>query len=96
LAEALQYRPKTLTATWSPTHSAGIGDALPLSEEGLQALQAQQDWWETDTISDEKMLIYNRPVIVESEVAYIVQVAHPLTERDRTLQSFICYHFINC
>ncbi|MBI5962336.1 MAG: HAMP domain-containing histidine kinase [Chloroflexi bacterium] len=63
------------------------GDALPLSEEGLQALQSQQDWWETDTVSGEKMLIYSRPVIVDNEVEYIVQVARPLTERDRTLQS---------
>jgi len=63
------------------------GDALPLSEEGLQALQSQQDWWETDIVSDEKMLIYSRPVIVNNEVTYIVQVARSLTERDRTLQS---------
>ena len=63
------------------------GDALPLSEEGLQALQAQKDWWETDTVSEQKMLIYSRPVIVDNEVVHIVQVARPLTERDRTLQS---------
>ena len=63
------------------------GDALPLSEEGLQALQSQQDWWETETVSGEKMLIYSRPVIVDNEVSSIVQVARSLTERDRTLQS---------
>lgn len=63
------------------------GDALPLSEEGLQTLQAQKDWWETDTVSEQEMLIYSRPVIVDDEVVYIVQVARPLTERDRTLQS---------
>lgn len=62
-------------------------DALPLSAEGLQALQSQQDWLESDTVSNEKMLIYSRPVIVNNEVVYIVQVARPLTERDRTLQS---------
>ena len=62
-------------------------DALPLSEEGLQALQSQQDWWETETVSDAKMLIYSRPVILDNEVVYILQVARPLTERDRTLQS---------
>ncbi len=62
-------------------------DALPLSDEGLQALQNQQEWWETETVADEKMLIYSRPVIVDDQVVYIVQVARPLTERDRTLQS---------
>jgi len=63
------------------------GDALPLSTDGLQALQNEQDWWETDTVSGEKMLIYSRPVIVNNEVVNIVQVARPLTERDRTLES---------
>jgi two-component system, OmpR family, sensor kinase len=63
------------------------GDALPLSTEGLTALQNKQEWWQTETVSDEKMLIYSRPVIVNDKVVYIVQVANPLTERDRTLQS---------
>jgi len=62
-------------------------DALPLSAEGLQILQNEQDWWETAVVSEEKMLIYSRPVIVDDQVVYIVQVARPLTERDRTLQS---------
>ncbi len=62
-------------------------DALPLSTEGLQALQTKQDWWETAVVSGEKMLIYSRPVIVDDRVLYIVQVARSLTERDRTLQS---------
>jgi two-component system, OmpR family, sensor kinase len=63
------------------------GDALPLSAEGLQTLQNKQEWWETAIVSDEKMLIYSRPVIVSDKVVYIVQNARPLTERDRTLQS---------
>lgn len=62
-------------------------DVLPLSAEGLQTLQGKQEWWSTETVSDEKMLIYSRPVIVNDQVVYIVQVARPLTERDRTLQS---------
>ena len=61
-------------------------DSLPLSAEGLQTLQNQKEWWQTATVSGEKMLIYSRPVIVNNEVVYIVQVARPLTERDRTLQ----------
>lgn len=62
-------------------------DALPLSAEGLQTLQNQQEWWEIETVSDDRMLIYNRPVIVEDQVVYIVQAARPLTERDLTLKS---------
>lgn len=60
-------------------------DALPLSAEGLQAVQNQQDWYETATVSGEEMLIYSRPVIVNGEVVYIVQAARSLTERNRTL-----------
>ena len=62
-------------------------EALPLSSEGLLALQNKQDWWETAEISSETLLIYSRPVIVDDEVVYIVQAAAPLTERNRTLQS---------
>ncbi len=62
-------------------------DALPLSPEGLRALQNKQDWWETAVVSGDKSLIYSRPVIVSAKVVYIVQDARPLTERDRTLRS---------
>jgi signal transduction histidine kinase len=62
-------------------------DVLPLSAEGLKAVQSQKDWYETATVSGDEMLIYSRPVIVDGKVVYIVQVARPLTERNRTLQS---------
>lgn len=62
-------------------------DALPLSDEGLAALQSGQDWWQEAIVSEEHMLIYSRPVIHNGETVYIVQVARSLTERDRTLQS---------
>ena len=62
-------------------------DALPLSAEGLQTLQNKQEWWQVDNVSGEQTLIYSRPVIVENKVVYIVQVARPLTERDRSLHS---------
>lgn len=62
-------------------------DALPLSEDGLAALQDQQEWWQNETVSEEHMLIYSRPIVREGETVYIVQVARSLTERDRTLKS---------
>lgn len=64
-----------------------VEDALPLSDDGLAYLQNQQDWWENNLVSGENMLIYSRPVVREGETVYIVQVARPLTERDRTLKS---------
>ena len=61
-------------------------DALPLSDPGLQALQNKQIWWQTESVNDQRMLIYSRPIISKDQVAYILQVARPLTERDRSLQ----------
>jgi two-component system, OmpR family, sensor kinase len=62
-------------------------DVLPLSAEGLKAVQSQKDWYEIANMSGDATLIYSRPVVVNGEVVYIVQVARPLTERNRTLQS---------
>jgi two-component system OmpR family sensor kinase len=64
-----------------------VEDALPLSEEGLAALQNQQDWWESSLVSGENMLIYSRPIVRDGQIINIVQVARSLTERDRTLNS---------
>ncbi len=62
-------------------------DALPLSYSALTALQQNQDLFETSSVSDENMLIYNRPIQINDNLIYIIQVARSLTERDRTLQS---------
>lgn len=62
-------------------------DALPLSDEGLATLQAQQDYWADDLVSGEHMLIYSRPVVQDQQTVFIVQVARSLVERDRNLQT---------
>jgi signal transduction histidine kinase len=62
-------------------------DTLPLAAEGLAALNAQQTWWETATYQDQRLLIYSRPVVSDGQVIYILQVARPLTERNRSLQA---------
>lgn len=62
-------------------------DALPLSAEGFQVLNSQRDRWETQIVHDQLMLIYSRPIVTNGEVAYILQVARPLTERNRSLNA---------
>lgn len=62
-------------------------DALPLSDEGLIALQNQGDWWADDVVDGEHMLIYSRPIVQNGETVSIVQAARSLVERDRTLKS---------
>jgi signal transduction histidine kinase len=64
---------------------SGEQEALPLSAAGLQTLQDRQVWWETASPAEEHLLIYNRPVVADDQVVFIVQVARPLTERDRSL-----------
>jgi len=60
-------------------------DALPLSDDGLAALKSGAQWWETAYRGEERMLIYNRPLLMNGQVASILQVARSLTERDRSL-----------
>lgn len=61
--------------------------ALPVSAEGLQTLQMQQVWWESITLNGEHLLVYNRPLVADGKVAFIIQAARSLTERDRSLTS---------
>ena len=54
---------------------ANAEDVLPLSQDGLAALQNQQEWWESNAVSGENMLIYNRPIVRGGQTIYIVQIA---------------------
>ncbi len=62
-------------------------EALPLSDAGLSALQDQQNWWETSIVDEREMLIFSRPLIQNSDISYILQIARPLTERNQSLQA---------
>ena len=62
-------------------------DVLPLSADGLSAAQDKRDWWQEGTFLEQRMLIYSHPIVLANQVTYIIQVARPLTERDRTLKS---------
>lgn len=62
-------------------------DVLPLSEEGLTALQNKQNWWQTASSQGQNVLIYDRPVTVNGKVVYILQVARSLTEREISLKT---------
>lgn len=62
-----------------------VEDALPLSNVGLQTLRSQVEWWEIGSTENERLLIYNRPIISDGQVVFIVQVARSLAERDQSL-----------
>lgn len=58
---------------------------LPLNDEGMQALKEGNSIWQMATVNDENTLIYDRPVQINGQLAFILQVARPLTERDQSL-----------
>lgn len=62
-------------------------DILPLSSEGLSSLQNGQNWWEIANSNGTHILIYNRPVVVNGSIKFILQVARPLTDRDNSLKT---------
>ncbi len=62
-------------------------EVLPLSAQGLQVLKSGGEWWETGSSGDQRLLIYNRPIYNDGQIVYILQMARPLDERDRSLQA---------
>jgi two-component system OmpR family sensor kinase len=60
---------------------------LPLSSAGLEAVQSGRPWVETASVEGERLLIHSEPVMVERQVAEILQVAHTLVEQDAYLST---------
>lgn len=61
-------------------------ETLPLSSAGLQTLKNNQDYWQQASINGQSVLIYNRPIEANGKIAYILQVAQPLTQRQHSMQ----------
>lgn len=61
-------------------------DALPISATSLSLLTSGGEQWETVDVTDQEMLIYERSIIKDGQVKYILQVARSLTERNHSLQ----------
>jgi len=60
-------------------------DALPFNPSTQAELSSGIEFWEEGTVRSQMMLIYNRPIINNGEVQYILQVARPLSERNHSL-----------
>lgn len=80
---------QTLTMNGDVTdRTANLGTVvLPLSSEGLQAVQGGQAWLETVKIENERLLIHSKPVESGGRLIGVVQVARSLAEQDRTLNT---------
>ena len=67
---------------------ANLGNLeLPLSAQGLQAIQSGQTWVEPTRLADERFLVQSRLVTDATGEQKIVQVAGSLLDRDRYLES---------
>lgn len=71
-----------------------VEEALPLSATGLQTLRSEKEWWEISSAQNGRLLIYNRPIIAEGQVIFIVQAARSLAERDQSLAALSTTLFI--
>jgi two-component system OmpR family sensor kinase len=62
-------------------------EPLPLSEAGLQALQASEPWSEVVEMEGERWLVYSEPLSLHGDMVAIVQAARSLSDRDRSLRA---------
>ncbi len=60
---------------------------LSLSQEGLAHLKNGETWEEISHDEEGRLFIYSQPLIINNEVAGIVQFARSLADRDRSLRS---------
>jgi two-component system OmpR family sensor kinase len=67
---------------------ASLGDLiLPLSDNGLKAVQRGEVWIETASVDPEQLLIYNQQVAPPDGTPTIIQVALSMTARDQFLST---------
>lgn len=65
-----------------------LGDfVLPLSSNGLQAMQTGSTWLATTPVEGRRLLIYSRPIKIGSNTVGIVQLAQSLADQDQSLNT---------
>ncbi len=60
---------------------------LPLSDAGLEAVRAGDDWFETAALENVRLRIYTRPVSARGRTIGMVQIARALTDQDQSLRT---------
>jgi two-component system OmpR family sensor kinase len=87
----------TLPGRWTQTRSITgtvmgqtpdlSGTTLPLSAQGLEAVQGGSSWYETAQVDNEPLLIYSLPHTTQNGVTVIVQVAFPIAQPQQSLNA---------
>jgi two-component system, OmpR family, sensor kinase len=68
--------------------TANLGSGtLPISAEGVAALQAGNEWWEIAPVATGRLYIYSKPVQDQQGTHGIVQVGRSLADYDQSLQT---------
>jgi signal transduction histidine kinase len=60
---------------------------LPFSDEALAAVRSGETWMETTSVEGERILIYTVPVMVDGQLAEIVQLGRSLSLRDQSINA---------
>ncbi len=77
--------------------SSDLGDVtLPLSAQGLRAVQNGTGWFETARVEDQPVLIYSRSFEAPGGETQIVQVAFPITQPEQSLRTLQTILIIGC
>lgn len=68
--------------------TADLSDTtLPLSDEGLRAVQAGTPWVEQAQVEDDLLLIYSQTISLSDHSTEIIQLAAPIGEREQMLNT---------
>ncbi len=68
--------------------TSNLGDfELPLSSEGLRAVQSGQPWTEIASTDVGRLLVYSKPIVMAGQMTGIVQLARSLADTDQTLDT---------
>ncbi|MBN1889705.1 MAG: HAMP domain-containing histidine kinase [Thermoflexales bacterium] len=74
-----------------------LGDAsLPLSANGLRAVQNGTGWFETAQVEDQAILIYSQSFQIQDSAVEIVQMAFPIAEREQSLRTLRTILVVGC
>jgi two-component system OmpR family sensor kinase len=70
--------------------------SLPLSPNGLRAVQNGTEWFETAQVDDQSVLIYSQSFTTQGGEVEIVQMAFPIAEREQSLRTLRTILVLGC
>ncbi len=61
---------------------------LPLERSNLSGINPDELWREVAVVGNERLLIYNKPIVTQGQVGGVLQLASSLTDREQSLARF--------